>query len=295
MSSKASFNSLLSQNISKESLIAQIKQEPLLAKVFKKLKVSDFEIWDYFNFFIDYKNQLQNPDASPYLYQFSRDENNKLLITKSIAHNAKGDKYRMLNNIILQHISEPFYSENLNDLDIDDNLYYDLAGIKIEILLALQKKDFNPLYGVYFHGPANSYRVKYLSALANTFALNDVAVTYMDLNQLDEWVKNLIGNSEDINYLINELSNVPVLILDEIGLKKYTEWFLESVLLKILQNRAQNNLLTYFGSYFPLNELAKHFATSKKANNVTVVSKPLIDKLIHLIIQLTKVETFIGV
>ncbi|MFV8400896.1 hypothetical protein [Mycoplasma sp. 005V] len=283
--------------INKESLIAEIKKEPLLTKLFKKLKVSDSEIWDYFNYFIDYKNQILNPNESPYLLNFERDKNNKLIIEKKLARNQKADQFRLLNNLLLQHISSPFYEEALRDLEVNDNLYYDLAGIRTEILLALESKhkNSNLLYGVYFHGPANSYRVKYLSAMANTFALNDVPVAYIDLNQLDEWVKQLIGNSEDIKYIVNELSKVPVLIIDEIGLKNYTEWFLETVLVKVLQNRAQNHLLTYFGSYYPLSELAKKLITTKKNNTITTVSKPLVDKIIHLIIELTRVETFIGI
>ncbi|MFV8471349.1 hypothetical protein [Mycoplasma sp. B6188] len=291
------FDFLKEAPVNKDNLIAQIKKEPLLNKLFKKLKVSDSEIWDYFNYFIDYKNQIINPNQSPYLLDFKRDSDNKLIIEKKLAHNEKGDQFRLLNNLLLQHISSPFYDTTLQDLDINDNLYYDLAGIRAEILLALEPnhQNFDLLYGVYFHGPANSYRTKYLSSVANTFALSDVPVAYIDLNQLDEWVKQLIGNNDDIKYLVNELSRVPVLIIDEIGLKNYTEWFLDTVLVKVLQNRAQNHLLTYFGSYYPLSALAKTLITTKKGNVVTTISKPLIDKIIHLIIELTKVETFIGV
>ncbi|SJZ40345.1 hypothetical protein [Mycoplasmopsis verecunda] len=292
-----SFNFLKLDSINKENLIEEIKKEPLLAKLFKKLKVSDSEIWDYFNYFIDFKTQVQHPNQSPYLLNFKRDDNGKLIVEKQLAHNEKADAFRILNNLMFQHISSPFYDLTLKNLEINDNLYYDLAGIRVEILQSLdkKKKSLKQLYGVYFHGAANSYRVKYLSALANTFALNDVQVAYIDINQLDEWARQLIGNPQDIIYLVNELSKVPVLIIDEIGLKNYTEWFLESIFVKVLQNRAQNKLLTYFGSYLPLNNLAKKISTYKKGNVINTISKPLIDKLIYLIIELTKVETFIGI
>ncbi|MHA3786116.1 hypothetical protein [Mycoplasma sp. Z463D] len=293
----ASFDFLNNKKIDKETLLSEVKKEPLLKKLFKKLKVSDSEIWDYFNYFIDYKNQILNPKSSPYLIDFLREKDGRLIIDKKLAHNEKGDRLRLLNNMMLQHISSPFYDLTLRDLDINDNLYYELAGIKAEVIFGLeaQNRNLSLLYGVYFHGAANSYRVKYLSALANTFALSDVHVAYVDINQLDEWAKQLIGNNDDIKYLVNELSNVPVLIIDEIGLKTYTEWFLETILVKVLQNRAQNKLLTYFGSYYPLEMLAKTIATTRKGNTLTSIPKPLLDKIIHLIIELTKIETFIGV
>ncbi|QNM93842.1 hypothetical protein H9M94_01030 [Mycoplasma sp. Pen4] len=294
-----SLNLLATNNFSRDSLINSIKEEKIIKPLIKSLKISDEEIWDSFNNLIDYKIHREKPDEFPYHLHAKRNEEGKLVFWSKLADNQKANQLRLMNNMLLQDVSSPIHDETLRDYFIDENKYYELNSMRQEVLNVVDKKlPLSDLYGVFFYGPANSERSEYLYRFANTLALTDNKVAYININDLNNEAKKTIENSETSfesrKYLIDTLSNVDILILDEIGLNKYTQWFLETFMIKILENRIRLKKITYFGSYYPLNILKNNLINERKSQNGSQLTKPLIDKIIKLIISLTKVEVFIG-
>lgn len=80
-------------------------------------------------------------------------------------------------------------------------------------------------------------------------------------------------DNENENYvksMIDLLSGVDVLVLDDIGAESTSEWFYNEFLLNILNVRMYENRMTWFTSNLSLDELERHIKTKAKMDRVTI-------------------------
>lgn len=132
------------------------------------------------------------------------------------------------------------------------------------------------LKGLYLHGPFGSGKTYLISALLNELKNKkraEVCIIYFQevLRELkDDWNTYV----EKTNYY----SNVPILLLDDIGAEQVSEWGRDEVLGTILQNRMNNHLITFFTSNLTLKEL--EYALSVTKSNVdSVKARRIIERI----------------
>lgn len=115
--------------------------------------------------------------------------------------------------------------------------------------------------GLYLHGAFGSGKTYLIYALLNELKINKkvdyVALYYPDV------LKELKEDWDSYYEKLTKYSNVPILLLDDIGAEQVSEWARDEVLGTILQTRMNNHLTTFFTSNLTLDELEYNLALTK--------------------------------
>ena len=101
--------------------------------------------------------------------------------------------------------------------------------------------------GIYLHGNFGSGKSYLVSALFNELAKKDVKSIIIYFPELLRSLKASFGSEEnEFDDRFEEIKTVPILLIDDIGAEKVTEWSRDEILGSILQYRMDANLPTFF-------------------------------------------------
>lgn len=130
--------------------------------------------------------------------------------------------------------------------------------------------------GLYLHGNFGTGKSYLVAALLNDlkkkFGVKTEIVYFPELlRRLKENI-NLVGDK------LYYLENVSILLLDDIGAEKVTEWGRDEILGTILQTRMNNGMPTFFTSNLTMSELEKHLSLTKD-NEDLVKAKRIIERI----------------
>ena len=130
---------------------------------------------------------------------------------------------------------------------------YDLA---LDFILKYKKKKIEK--GLYVYGQYGTGKSYLLSAIAKELALMNVTVLFVYMPDLVRTIKQGIqqGNLEQ---RINELKQVPILMLDDLGGENMSPWFRDEVFVPILQYRLSAHLPVFISSNFEAIKLLEAF------------------------------------
>lgn len=130
--------------------------------------------------------------------------------------------------------------------------------------------------GLYLHGSFGSGKTFLISALFHELELTKHITT--KVVYFPEALRTLKDDWEVYEARIREYQTVDLLLLDDIGAEKVTEWGRDEVLGTILQYRMSHYLPTFFTSNMNLEELEKHLAST--FNSVDAVkSRRIIERI----------------
>ncbi|WP_426460923.1 hypothetical protein [Mycoplasma hafezii] len=278
--------------VSQDELIASIKKHPEIQSLVELLNISDQEIWDNFVLFNDLLSEKRDP--SKYLYRtiLYRDNNQNLCARKQINNTKEAKEYLLEHNLAFSNISRPITKISIEEQEgINESNHFDLYNFRSELLEKIDDKDnLKNIKGCYLEGAANSLRSTVLSNIANSFALRDYKVAYININYLeDELKKGFNSTDNESNFIVDTLAKIDVLVLDEIGFKNYNPWYIENILIKILEQRELNQKITFLGSYVSVKNIKS--IINNKENKISSFA---IEKLQLLIKKLCKLEMWIG-
>ncbi len=288
--------SKLSKEIKKKVLTNE-----LILKIIKELNLNEDQINSGIDIFLKIIMENKNVQELEYITKVEiYDEKTIVGISvpnKKISNLMKQKKYLLLNEIsnIKRDIAfanpknkielgeqKPnlFYVEypNLKDQNNRTNLFTWYANFRKN----LEKGKYSK--GVYIYGKSGLGKTFFLIALANLISEKfNKTVSFINVNDLYEFLtKNVDSNNNSLNIeVINTLKNVEILIIDDIGSEKQSNWFLFSILYPIIDYRLKEEKPTCFSSYFSLPELKKYWSRSKELDYVKV--ERLIDKIKSLV------------
>lgn len=134
--------------------------------------------------------------------------------------------------------------------------------------------------GLYLHGVFGSGKTYLIYALLNELK-SKKHVDYIAL-YFPTILKELKDDWDSYHEKMDRYSNVPILLLDDIGAESVSEWARDEVLGTILQTRMNNHLTTFFTSNLNLDELEYHLSLTK-----TGVDKVKSRRIMERIKQLT--------
>ena len=135
------------------------------------------------------------------------------------------------------------------------------------------------LKGLYLHGNFGCGKTYLISALFNELKLNKKATTA--IVYFPQILRTLKDDWDFFGTKMDYYQSVDLLLIDDIGAEKVTEWGRDEVLGTILQSRMNNSLPTFFTSNLSIEELEKHLATA--SNSVDQVkARRIIERIKHL-------------
>nr|WP_322958964.1 hypothetical protein [Mycoplasmopsis canis]WQQ12356.1 hypothetical protein RRG48_03145 [Mycoplasmopsis canis] len=288
LSSNKDFNKIINAQVDEEKIVYKIKRNEFLNSIINKTKMTDEEIFYFAPQLINLVKENSSKEKMIWETVVLR-ENGKIKFLKKIRNNELTNEYKIKHNIIFQNISKPISTSSFDASHFLEN------NDHLEIYDYLLEFKNNPLnaHSLFLSGSIESNRSLILSLIANEYAIRDKKVSYIDINNLDDKIKRSLSKGDiDLDFLIEELSNVDILIFDEIGYKQLSLWFLESIFVPILSYRYQNNLKTFFGSYFNFDEL--HIQLFKKnSSENSFADSPIAKKMIFLINKISEEKAWV--
>ncbi len=130
--------------------------------------------------------------------------------------------------------------------------------------------------GLYLHGNFGTGKTYLLAALLNE--LKNKYSVKTEMVYVPELLRKLKENLSFVGDKLYYLENVDILLLDDIGAEKVTEWGRDEILGTILQTRMNNGMPTFFTSNLTISELEKHLSITKD-NEDLVKAKRLIERI----------------
>ena len=109
--------------------------------------------------------------------------------------------------------------------------------------------------GLYLHGNFGSGKTYLISALFNELGKKRISTEIIYYPEMLRDIKNDFDTYAD---KMDYLENVDLLLIDDIGAEKVTEWSRDEILGTLLQKRMNNYKTTFFTSNLNLEELERH-------------------------------------
>ena len=131
--------------------------------------------------------------------------------------------------------------------------------------------------GLYLHGNFGCGKTYILSACFNEMQKRGFKTKIVYLPDLLRTIK---GDFEAMNDIMDELCRVDLLLIDDIGAEKVTDWGRDEILGTILQSRMNEHKTTFFTSNFTIKELEEHLSNKG-------IDKVEANRIIERIKQLT--------
>jgi len=279
---KFSSNSELAKRKSATTDELLAKQE--IKDIVEKLDVSMNEFDYYLGYFLSYYEDkcccktCENIEKCPkeiagMVLRLVRKEDNTIEREYTLCPKRE-EQRKMLTNYLLRDFN-------------DELLKIDLDSMERKVERKTYEKKIMQLYlgslkeGIYVHGGSGSGKSFPLIALCNEFVKNDKKCAFVDVKNFIDSLKSTFNfNKENYNKLMDTVKMADVLVLDNLGEEKQSEWVRDDVISTIIDYRSKNNLLTCITSSYSLEEIEKMYNVSKTNSEVgKMKASKFVDKI----------------
>ncbi|MBH8602912.1 MULTISPECIES: primosomal protein DnaI [unclassified Thermoactinomyces] len=166
---------------------------------------------------------------------------------------AKKEEERRKNLIQCQQIPLDIQKATFQTIELDHGRE---KAIDAALDFCLRIANGETVKGLYFCGSFGTGKSYIAGAILNTLAEYGIPSMMVHTSALAQELRDTIAKKEGLlNSKLEALSNVPILVLDDIGVENLTSWLRDSVLAVVLHNRVSNQLPTIYTSNLTLDEL----------------------------------------
>ena len=138
---------------------------------------------------------------------------------------------------------------------------------------------YKTIKGLYLHGNFGTGKSYLLAALLNE--LENKFKIRIEIIYFPELLRKLMEDLNLVGDKLYYLENIDILLLDDIGAEKVTEWGRDEILGTILQTRMNNGMPTFFTSNLNIIELEKHLSIASSSED-SVKAKRIIERIKYL-------------
>lgn len=259
-------NNINSINESLDENFKNAQQDKMFIKLCKELDVPVKTLKNNTTKILDTIEELKNCKNCSGLYECKNKVNGYVSYPQTENGNLtfayKPCKYlKMQKNMLDEKINASKELENasLKDIDCTDNKRAETIKWIFQFYdnYDVSKK----MKGLYLHGNFGCGKTYLIASLFNDLRKNKKVST--EIVYFPEALRILKDDWNLYNAKINYYQNVDLLLIDDIGAEKVSEWGRDEVLGTILQSRMNNNMPTFFTSNLSIKELEKHLESSK--------------------------------
>ena len=133
--------------------------------------------------------------------------------------------------------------------------------------------------GLYLHGNFGCGKTYLIAALFNELAKKRISTEIVYFPELLRDIKN---NFDTYGDQIEYLEDVDLLLIDDIGAEKVTEWSRDEILGTILQKRMNNYKTTFFTSNLTIEELERHLRGTNQYSDDEIKARRIIERINQL-------------
>ena len=269
-------NNIARRNDLKENFVRALKDKNFV-RIANTLDISDDIKMKYTSHLMDISKQIdickdcKGIGVCPYkikgLIEYPIVENNTIkFVYKKCKYKLKEDKdTEYQKNIHFYKIPEELKNASFKKIYKDD-------ANRLETVKKLKEfyddyLDHKKVKGIYLHGNFGCGKSYLISALFNELAKKNIKSIVIYFPELLRSLKASFNNEEDKDEFeerFNEIKEAPLLLIDDIGAEKVTEWSRDEILGSILQYRMNQNLPTFFTSNLSIDDLEEHLSLAKQ-------------------------------
>lgn len=252
--------------------------------------------------FLSYVNDLNNEKSYLFINEIEQVINehkncNNCIDIKQCPNLIKGHCYNLKNNngnineyyVACEKLKGEEYLKNITifgktkdnaNITTHSNFYRDeeRKDILEYINSVIQSKDLTKK-GIYLSGSFGTGKSYILSLLIKKLAKEGYKCGFAYFPELLVELKSEFSNNSQS--LLERVKKLDVLVIDDIGSEKVTEWSRDEILGTILQYRMDNRLFTCFTSNYNLDQLIKHYNKDKEL----IKANRIIDRIRFLTVQ----------
>ena len=201
-------------------------------------------------------------------------------------------KRNRIRNIVNTIYKQNYIGRKLQEMNLE-NFYFDSSNKNV--LDAVndyinKNKDIMKSDSLIIMGKSDVGKTHLAAAIANKLIENDKIVLMERLtNLLDRIRETYENNTKSENELIEIYSNADMLIIDDLGTEKISNWALEK-LYTIIQNRYENGLPIIITTRFNKQGLIERFSYSKDIDLVNAIISKLYQMCFGILLKGTKKE-----
>lgn len=271
-------NQILNENF------IEAKQNKMFCKICKNLEVSENVLKKNTTKILDTAEELNNCKNCNGLYEcknkvnghvcYPEKEGETLVFAYTPCKFMK-EKKELLNNKVTA--SKELELARIENIDCSD---LKRADVIKWILKFYENYDASKkMKGLFLHGNFGCGKTYLIAALFNDLRKNKKVST--EIVYFPEVLRILKDDWNLFNAKINYYQSVDLLLIDDIGAEKVSEWGRDEVLGTILQSRMNNNMPTFFTSNLTIEELERHLASSKNSEDY-VKARRIIERIKQL-------------
>ena len=253
---------------SKRKIKEELIDNPLIMKKMRELNCSEKEFDDYLGYFLAYLedksccDRCKNPKKCPkqfdgiamdlYRSEYGIERKFSLCPSRELERT-------IALNYLIRDFPNSYLSLSIDDIDTSYNKYRDDLETVI-FKTDIDNVDCND--GIFVSGPSSCGKSYPIIALCNEFVSENKKCSFVDVRNFLESLKNVLKSPEEYASLMSKVKEVDVLVLDNLGDEKISEWTRDDVISGILDYRIKNQLLTYITSSYTLDELSKLYVAN---------------------------------
>ena len=113
--------------------------------------------------------------------------------------------------------------------------------------------------GIYLYGGLGVGQTHLMSCIANYYAKDKKRVGFYNVSSLSNQARMLISEPGELQELMENMKRCEVLILDDVGAGKISEWIRDDWLYDVLNTRLEHRLRTFISSNLDYAGLKKYF------------------------------------
>ena len=267
-----------------------------IKKIVEKLDVSMEEFDYYLGYFLSYYEdkcsckECSNIEKCPkeiggMILRLVRKEDGTLEREYTLCPKRE-EQRKIKNNYLIRDFNDELLKIDLDNVENRKGRFkYEKTLMEVDLDKASE--------GMYIYGPSSSGKSYPLIALCNEFVKNDKKCAFVDVKNFIDSLKSTFNyNKENYNTLMDVVKNVDVLVFDNLGEEKQSEWVRDDVIGSVIDYRNKNNLLTYITSCFSLDEIEKMYNVSK--TNVEIgkmKASKFVDKIKSVCTNVIRIES----
>ncbi len=249
------------QDFEIQELIKQIYDNPELRKLISEQHYSPSDVEKNIMPFLAYLVSEQKCQKCQRLEECSQSQQGKKVKLKMMS-NHFDPYFDSCDRLLLQEsnkthlIASGYNFDQVKRPEITNEREEILA--KMKTIIKNVKND-SPTKGLYIYGAHGVGKTYLLAYLANELAKTKKKIIFIYFPDLVRKIKSSISNNS-LEAVIDELKEVDILIMDDFGAETCSSFVRDEILGPILQDRMNNNLLTFMSSNLDDDDLIDHLS-----------------------------------
>ena len=176
---------------------------------------------------------------------------------------AKQQKTEHRKNYLLCDLDEKALEYDIDRIDLtnEPKAYRDVVAVVRELLAKESRR------GLYFHGGLGVGKTYLAACMANQLAKKGRSVAFVNMPKLASDLRNNIQEEDYVASRLSRMRRADLLVLDDIGAEKMTEWIRDDILFTVLDYRMEHDKQTVFTSNSSLEDLKKRLMSSSSSQD----------------------------